>query len=236
LIGRLEKLMTLCRFVSRSLLAASLILAVSFVQADDHKLSAVKKGPEGLSPAIAKLLDPSGHQISGPDGPVVELWLLKGIELKEKFKPSSLQQYPLNPGQLLGAMRISKGADYTDFRGQQMKPGTYTMRYGLQPQDGNHVGTSETYDFMLALPAKTDVKTTPIKTFEELAEISAKAAGSTHPAIFSLLDPETASKEAKLTQDDFTEHWILSLASKAKAKDKAVDLKIRLVVVGESEG
>ncbi|MDA0588421.1 MAG: hypothetical protein O2820_15995 [Planctomycetota bacterium] len=226
-----------CRFVSRSLVAASMVLAVSFVRADDHKLSAVKKGPEGLSPAIEKLLDTNGHQISGPDGPVVEVWLLKGIEVKEKFKPSALQQYPLIPGQLLGAMRISKAADdYTDFRGQQMSAGTYTLRYGLQPQDGNHVGTSDTYDFILALPAKTDVKTTPIKDFRELAEISAKAAGSTHPAIFSLLDPKTASKEAKLTQDDFTEHWILSLQSQAKAKDKAVDLKIRLVVVGKSEG
>lgn len=220
----------------RGFLLASLVFGASLTQAEDYKLSAVEKAPEGLSPAIAKLIDGNGHRISGPDGPVVEVWLLNGIEVKDKFKPSLLQMYPLSPGQLLGAMRIAKGATYTDFRGQQMKEGVYTLRYGLQPQDGNHVGTSETYDFVLALPAETDKKTTPIKTFKELAEISAKAAGSTHPAIFSLLDSKKAEKDARLEQDGLTDHWVLSFAGKGKVKDKAVDLKFKLVVVGVSAG
>ncbi len=219
----------------RCLLAATLVLAASFAQADEHKLSTVKKGPEGLSPAIAKVVDSNGFKVSGPEGALVEIWLLKEVPVLEKFKPNFTKQYPLTPGQLLGAMRISKGAEYTDFRGQEMDPGVYTLRYGLQPMDGNHVGTSETYDFILALPAKTDKKTDTIKDFQELAEISAKAAGSAHPAIFSLQDPTKVEKKSTLKENDF-EHWVLSFVSKGKAKDKDVELKVSLVVVGQSEG
>ncbi|MFP6765490.1 MAG: hypothetical protein VB858_17815 [Planctomycetaceae bacterium] len=220
----------------RCVIAASLFLTGSLARTDDHKLESIKQGPKGLSPAIAKLVDVNGHRISGPDGPVIEIWLLKNVQVKSGFKPSFTQMYPFAPGQLIGAMRITEGVEYSDFKGQQMAAGTYTLRYGLQPQDGNHVGTSETYDFLLALPARGDLKTTPIKSFDELAEISAKAAGSTHPAIFSLLDPEEVDGKAKLEQDGFTEHWVLNFAGKARSSQKAVDLKVRLVVVGQSEG
>jgi len=228
---RLENIMTL-----RCVIAASLFLAGALAPADDHKLETITRGPEGLSPAIAKLVDANGHRISGPDGPMIEIWLLKSVQVKSGFKPTFTQMYPFSPGQLIGAMRINKGVEYSDFKGQQMAAGTYTLRYGLQPQDGNHVGTSETYDFLLALPAKGDTRTATIKNFQELAEISAKAAGSTHPAIFSLLDPEEVEGKAKLEQDGFTEHWVLNFAGKARADQKAVTLKVRLVVVGQSEG
>lgn len=211
-------------------------LSLANAQADDHQLKTTKSAPKGLSPAITKLLGTEGFQVALGKNAVVEVWLLKEVALKPGFKPGFTQMYPFSPGQLLGALVIPKGAEYTDFRGQAMKPGTYTLRYGLQPMDGNHVGTSETYDFLLALSAKGDTKTAPIKSFEELAKISAKAAGSAHPAIFSLLDPEEVKAKAKLEQDDFTEHWILSFMAKGKAKDKAVNYKVRLVVVGQFEG
>lgn len=228
---RLENVMIL-----RCAIAASFFLTGTLALTEDHQLETVTKGPEGLSPAIAKLVDARGHRISGPDGPMIEIWLLKSVQIKAGFKPTFTQMYPFSPGQLIGAMRINKGVEYSDFKGQQMAAGTYTLRYGLQPQDGNHVGTSETYDFLLALPAKGDVKTATIKNFEELAEISAKAAGSTHPAIFSLLDPKEVNGKAKLEQDGFTEHWVLNFGGKAKSSRKAVELKVRLVVVGQSEG
>ena len=219
----------------RCLLSVSLLLGASLAVADDHELESVDKAPKGLSPGIAKLLDPAGYQITGDDDPLVEMWLLKSLSVKPKFKPNFTQMYPFTPGQLVGAIRVAEDVEYADFRGQAIKAGVYTLRYGLQPMDGNHVGTSETYDFLLALPAKFDQKPDTIEGFEELSEHSAKAAGSTHPAIFSLLDPSEVKKK-KLEHDDFTEHWILSVIGKGKADDKDVDVKVRLVVVGQSEG
>lgn len=203
--------------------------------ADDHKLKTVKEIPKGLSPEIEKLIDASGHQIQGEEGAVVELWLLKSLPVKANFKSSPSQLYPFTPGQLLGAMRVPKGAEYTDFRDQEIAAGTYTLRYGLQPEDGNHLGTSDTADFILALPAKHDTKPATIEDFYELSERSGKAAGSTHPAIFSLLDPAKAGKETKLEEDTANEDWVLTFTAKGNAKGKATELKIRLVVIGESE-
>ena len=203
--------------------------------ADDHQLKTVKEVPGGLSPEIEKLIDAAGHQIHGEDGAVVELWLLKSLPIKAKFKSSASQLYPFTPGQLLGAMRVPKGAEYTDFRDQDIAPGTYTLRYGLQPEDGNHLGTSDTADFILALPAKYDTKPATIEDFYELSERSGKAAGSTHPAIFSLLDPKEAGKGSKLDEDESAEDWILTFTAKGDVKGKVKEVRIRLVVIGESE-
>jgi len=200
------------------------------------KMKTIEGVPEGLSSSIAKLVSPDGYQIAGEDGPVLEVWMLKQVPVKPEFKPNFTQFYPFNNGQLVGAMRIPEGVDYTDFRGQQMKPGTYTLRYGKQPMDGNHVGTSQTYDFLLALPAKADTKTDPIGDFYKLSELSAKAVGSTHPAIFSLQDPSKATREATLEQDSFTQHWILNFTATADADGKKTDLKMRLVVIGQFAG
>lgn len=219
----------------QTVFAACLIVPLA-VSADDHELEAINESPKGLAPAIAKLVNPEGFRILGEDGVLADLWLLKDLPVEADFKSSLSKLYPFQPGQLVGALRIAEGAEYTDFRGQEMKAGTYTLRYGLQPMDGNHVGTSETSDFLLALPAAIDTNPKPVATKEELAEHSAKAAGSTHPAIFSLVDPKRASRKAKLEFDDFTEHWILSFTGEGKEGDKSVRLKVRLVVVGRSEG
>lgn len=223
----------------RVLLAVALLVSVfalpGTATADDHKLKAVKEVPKGLSPEIEKLIDAAGHQILGEEGAVVELWLLKSLPIKSNFKSSAAQLYPFTPGQLLGAMRVPKGAEYTDFRDQEIAAGIYTLRYGLQPEDGNHLGTSDTADFILALPAKYDTKPATIDDFYELSERSGKAAGSTHPAIFSLLDPAKAGKETKLDEDTANDDWVLTFTAKGDAKGKATEVRIRLVVIGESE-
>lgn len=212
-----------------------LLLSATVSQAADHELKAVKESPEGLSPAVTELLNAEGFQVTGAKGALVEIWLLKSVAVKAGFKPGIAQMYPLKPGQLVGAMRVAKGADVTDFRGQQMSPGTYTLRYGLQPMDGNHVGTSDTSDFLLALPGKTDTKTADIATFEELSQISAKAAGSAHPAIFSLLDPKAAAEAAKLEKVG-GDHWVLSVTASGAEGDKKVPFKLRLIVIGQTAG
>lgn len=211
------------------------LLANSFAAAADHKLEPVKGLPDALAPDVAKLISPQGHQIAGPKGAIVEVWFVDNVAVKDGFKPSLSQMYPFQAGQLVGAIRVAKGADFTDFRNQQIKPGVYTLRFGLQPSDGNHVGTSETADFLLALPAAADTKTDNISNFNALAKSSAKASGATHPAIFSLVDPKKAADTAKLEKQG-DDHWVLNAVLNGKAKDQAVPVKVRLIVIGHSEG
>ena len=128
------------------------LLAAVAVRADEHELETIEEAPKGLSPAITKLVNAEGFRITGEKGALADLWLLKDLAVEPDFKSSLSKLYAFQPGQLIGVLRIADGAEYSDFRGQAMKAGTYTLRYGLQPMDGNHVGTSETSDFLLALP------------------------------------------------------------------------------------
>ena len=75
--------------------------------------------------------------------------------------------------------------------------GVYTLRYGLQPVDGNHVGTSETRDFLLLSPAGEDKDPAKLEV-ENLYKFSRDASETTHPAILPMqgvvsdFDAETA--------------------------------------------
>ena len=221
-----------------TLVAAScfVLLAASFVGAEDGKLTVVEKAPAGLADKVSAALNPSGQQVSAAGGPIGTVWLVKQLEAKADFKPSLSVKYPLTPGQLVGAIEVVKKSEFTDFRGQDVAAGVYTLRYGQQPVDGNHVGTSDLADFLLAIPAKLDTDPALLKMSEAMHKLSAKTSGSNHPAIFSLLPPKPDEKTPALTHDSGKHLWILSLAADGKAGDAAVKVPLRVVIVGVSEG
>ena len=218
------------------LLSALLLPAVLLVAAaaPSHKLTRGKASPKGLGAKIAGTLDAKGYQISGPGGPVCSVWLVKDVPVRDKFKPGLSIKYPFTPGQLVGVLQVRSKSGYTDFRGQEMKPGLYTLRYGQQPEDGNHVGTSDLADFLLAIPAKVDLDPKPIFNFDALVQKSARASGSTHPAIFSMLPVEKPIKTAGLSHDEDHDFWILNLVTAAKAKKKSVKVGLRFLTIGHT--
>ena len=197
----------------------------------DSKLEVVAALPDGLSKEIAALVDAKGQTIVGKDGAVCSVWLVKEVPMKANFKPTLNVKYPFAPGELIGVLQVQAKSKYTDFRGQEIKPGVFTLRYGQQPEDGNHVGTSDLADFLLAIPASVDTDPNPIAAFKALAERSAKTAGSTHPAIFSLLPGEKPVEKPTLTHDGDKDHTMLSVVLTAKGGTK---IALRLVVIGKS--
>ena len=213
------------------------VLSSSLAAADNYKLQRGTKAPEkGVSAEISGVLDPATFQIHDESGVLCELWLVKTPDVKPNFASTFSIQYPLTPGQLLGVLRVPDKRRFKDFRGQELKPGVYTLRYGQQPEDGNHIGTSESGDFILALPAAHDQKKAVIQGFEKLSQHSAKAAGSTHPAIFALMPFEDDPvKKTALTHDPNTEFWILNVKSIGNGNGRKVYLPLRILIVGQSE-
>lgn len=218
---------------------ASLILlpAGSLIAADTEYTSVpVKEAPQDLPAPIAAKVDPAGFQVKSADGAVCSIWLLKTNETDPAFTPTLNVKYPFKNGQLLGVLEVAEDAKFTDFRGQEIDSGVYTLRYGQQPMDGNHIGTSEVSDFLLALPLKQEKGPEAIESFDDLTGRSAEAAGATHPAIFSLLSAEDEVEPGTLTHDEDRELWILSLEARKGEDGAAEKLPIRLVVIGQSEG
>jgi hypothetical protein len=77
-----------------------------------------------------------------------------------------------------------------------IKPGTYTLRYGIQPANGDHLGVSPFREFLLLSPASQDADPAPRK-HDALIDLSKQTIGGSHPAVWSL-DPPVAT-EAPLT-------------------------------------
>lgn len=214
-----------------SLLA--LLLSAGRASAEDYKLEAAADPPQEVPAAIASLLEPAGQKVVGPKRDLCQVWLVKELAVKADFQPTQTVKYPFAPGQLVGVISVPRRAGLTDFRGQEIEAGVYTLRYGQQPMDGNHIGTSETSDFLLAVPVADDADPAPIAQ-EALFEKSEGASGTTHPAIFSLLPADEPEVSAAVLEREEANDWlVLELPGTGAG---GVKLPLRVVVVGESKG
>lgn len=227
----------------RSLLTAATLFGLSTAQlaADDYTLAKSDAAPAGVAEAVAAQLDPQGLALQrlamqGPERPYATLWFVKSAVIPSDFQSSAAIRYPFTPGQLIGVLSIPKRAEFHDFRGNELDAGVYTLRYGQQPMDGNHIGTSDLADFLVAIPAAKDEDPATITDLDQLVQLSAEASGTTHPAIFSLQPVEAKQDAATLTRDEAREFWILQVNTPVQRGDKADHLPLRMVIVGVSEG
>ena len=173
------------RMMFAVLMFAALWTVAGAVRAEE-KLEAVDALPEGLSKEVAAVLDAKGQRVIGDKGPVCSIWLVKEVPTKVDFKPTLSVKYPLVPGELIGVLQVEMKKKFTDFRGQEIKPGVYTLRYSLQPVNGDHLGASPQRDFLVLVPAADDKDANAAPNFETLMGMSRKASGTPHPAVLSI--------------------------------------------------
>jgi hypothetical protein len=201
-------------------------------RADSYKLEPVATAPDGVSDTLKTLLQPQGYRIVSDQGAVwCEVWMRR--ELANLNKPASPEaKYPaLHLGELVGLMKFN--APGSDYRGQPIQPGTYTMRYCTILQDGNHLGAAPVLDFVLLVPASEDTKDPDaVLTTAEVVAMSRKASGTNHPAVINMALPPPVAGAAALEKDDL-DHWVLKVKTQSKP---AADLPIGIVVVGRAEG
>ena len=211
--------------------AAIWILGQAALAADELTVEKLQDGPpaDELSAEMVAKLAPTGHKVVDAGGKTVcEIWLARQLAVEPDFEPTLTIIYPLESGSLTGALHFpNKGSD---FRGQEIPSGVYTLRYGNQPEDGNHIGTFETRDFLLMLPAAADRDP---KTLEgdDFFATSAEAAESTHPAIVPMLKPGGGFVPA-MHRIEETEWWVLRLWGSDSKGGKQV---LELVVAGTAE-
>jgi hypothetical protein len=215
--------------------ATVLVLAASTAQAVDYRLEPLAEAApaEAISTEILARLQPQGFQVfRGANRSVIHVWLAQEWAARADFERTAAINYPFPLGELVGVVRYkSKGKD---FRGQEIPTGVYVLRYANQPVDGNHVGTSDTRDFLVLTPADTDQ--TAVSTLDEKAlfKLSAQVAGKTHPTMLSLVPPSEAAEPAlrHLEEHDW---WIAHLPGRAAAGDAPADQPLDVVLVGQAE-
>ena len=217
--------------------AGVLLFLAGAVIAQEHRIETIDEHPpeEDLASDVFATLAPSGIRvIRGPKRTVCEFWPCKEWTIRPGFTANSEVLYPFKPGQLIGALRLRRRG--SDFRDQQISRGVYTLRYGLQPIDGNHEGTSVTRDFLLMVRAEDDDSPSAMDV-ERLSELSAAAAQSNHPAMMSLKQAshENLADGPQLHHDHEEDWWILQFAGAAVAGEDRHQLVVGLVVAGHAD-
>ena len=211
-----------------SLAIACALLLSCLCLAQTGKVETIEPVTDTAVPdAVRQILEPKGFHLSFDDGTSAELWLRKNIPAQPKKDSADVIYTEIPESTLVGVLHFTKPA--SDFRGQEVSAGFYTLRYALIPNDGNHLGVSPNRDFLLLVPAASDADPNATFKSDQLMEMSRKAAGTRHPAPLSLVPP--VGKDSALSKDD-QDHWIFSIGAKLASGQ---ELPLSVVIKGTAQ-
>ncbi len=208
--------------------------------------------PEGVAPNIAEQLEPKHLKLTLADEqPLFQIWTTKawktgsalpgnaaappadatGAEDDAAAKAAPVT-YPIQPGSLVGVIQIECAA--LDLRQQEIPPGTYTLRYAVQPTFEAHRDTHDTRDFLLLISPDKDISPETHNDADELIGWSADSVGAQHPAFLPLVKPPGDETPSPLRPDERDpEGWVLRLEGRS-ADGKSMPLD--LIVLSAADG
>jgi hypothetical protein len=196
-----------------------LLLASVTVWGQEYKADKAGPPPPAVASGIAQALDKIGFQISTNGAAYCEIWLRTSLPSHAASNEQNVTLPNIPTGMLLGAIRFDGNG--SDRRGQAIKPGVYTLRYGVMPMNDQHQGTAPQRDFLLMTPASEDRDLNAAPNFDTLMAMSRKASQTAHPAVLSLWKTDADSP-------GFSQHgdsdWVLQA--------KVGDTPIAVIVAG----
>ncbi len=213
------------------LAVVALLCLSSAAAAQDYKAAAGSApAPPEISAPVRALLSPASISVTGPSGPLCEIWLRAAVPAAAQPATALGVTYgQLVDGSIVGAIHFD--SPVKDFRSQTVQPGTYVLRYALQPVDGNHQGVSDYRDFLLLTPAAADTAAANLAD-NELYILSRKASGAGHPSVWSLVPADGAPASLPgIVHDTSNDFWVLYV----NAAVVSSPTKLGLVIVGHAE-
>jgi hypothetical protein len=202
------------------ILAFVLAVAVGVVPALANDVTVAKHTnavPSEIAGPVQALIAPGGATAK-VGANTIEFWFVKSLEAKGKDWSA------VPEGALVGAMKTS--APFRDIRGRTMKAGTYLLRFGLQPQNGDHLGVSPHREFLLATPAAEDTSPTALG-HDPAVDLAKKSINISHPAVLSLDPPVSTGAPLAVTETDAGHTAVVFEVPTAEGS-----LKFGLILVG----
>lgn len=174
--------------------------------------------PEETRAAVA----PEAVTVKSGDTAVAHFWMRASAFEGAASGGFGVRYETIPEGAFLGVVNFpEKGSD---FREQSIPAGVYTMRFGLHPENGDHMGVAPSRDFAVLSPVDKDLKIAKNYEFEAMMDMTAEV-GNPHPTVARLELPE-GGEAPHLWENDY-EHWVLDL--------KVADEVIGVVIYGHSE-
>jgi hypothetical protein len=221
----------------KSIWIAAFMLTASFAwaQASYKVAPASQPSASDVPQAILSLLAPQGESFQSTSGTALcEVWFRKGIPVTKGASASADVIYGgMTVGEFVGVIHFPQKT--TDYRGQTIKPGYYTLRYAQIPQDGNHMGVSTYRDFLLMSPVAADTQPSQDLAFDALVKLSRQTAGTGHPAIL-MLDPPSQASSATFPAAVADDQGNWTLQVKLDTSGQPAQLPFAVVLVGQYQG
>jgi hypothetical protein len=185
---------------------AALCLPSSAAAQDYKAATSAVPVPSEISDAIRNVLSPVSTSVTSAGNPYCEIWIRTSIPANTASAnpPLGVNYGQFVDGEVVGAIHFDVAVK--DFRNQPVKPGTYVMRYGLQPVDGNHQGVSDFRDFFLLTPADQDTAVANLAD-NDMYVLSRKSTTTGHPSVWSLVPTDSAPTLLPGTKQDTDENF-----------------------------
>src|SRR2546430_9460642 len=220
--------------MKKSLLLLGVALSVQLTNlsraADFSVKVADKEPPNQISESIRKTLPPKTVQVFNGDTPVFEFWFGSEVSLKAKPRSADKALGSIQETTLLGAVSVRSGQ--RDYKDNEIAAGVYTLRFGLQPQDGDHLGSAEYPYFAVLIPAKNDTQLDGITTFKAMTKASGKDTASGHPIVLSLRPVSPDTGDFPKLDEPAVDHKGVRVKVPGKAGDEKTSIVFELVYKG----
>lgn len=138
--------------------------------------------PADVPAALRARLAPTGQVVTGRPA-TLEFWWVAALPVEGSAAPAWDQ---VAEGALIGVVRVA--GPFKEIRGKTVNPGVYTLRLGLQPQNGDHLGASPHREYLLLSPAASDADPHPLG-FDGAVALAKQTTGTSHPGALSLDPP-----------------------------------------------
>ncbi len=171
------------RLLTVALASFSALATTAFSQTPLQPLKA--SAPEAVGKSVRDLLSGEAYDALVAGTKTARFWFRKELPAGGSgTAPLGVNFTRLTSAELLGVVEFE--ADWTDYKDKPVPAGVYTLRYAIQPADGNHTGVSPYRDYLLLLPAKQDQDASMNLDDAQLYKVSAEASGTNHPAVMAL--------------------------------------------------
>ena len=142
--------------------------------------------PPDVPDRLVNLLDPAGYRVVRDEGEAIEFWFPPALPMQDPSAELGVEYPTLPPGGLIGIVRTT--GEWSTYKAQAVPPGIYTLRYAVQPADGDHTGQTWFRDFVLLIPLALDnFDPYGVPEQEPLVEASSTIIeGGTHPMTMAL--------------------------------------------------
>ncbi|HEX4950806.1 MAG TPA: hypothetical protein VFZ34_29360 [Blastocatellia bacterium] len=206
------------------LVTISLLVLLSPVFAEGKVEAIGALAEASIADPIKAAVEEKGWRVTGDNGKVIaEVWFAKKVDASGKeVMGANFGNIP--EGTLLGVIHFP--ANTSDYRGQAVKAGYYTLRYALILENGAHLGVSPTRDFVLLCSPNDDKDPKPIAP-PELIKLSMKASGSGHVSPWNIVLPEAKDGLPKVVK---TEEGHVVLDANVSG------IHLGLTLIGKTEG